>query len=138
MPDVYYQIPEGQIAHEVIEGEVIILRFDTGFYFSLNGSAVNLWQWILEGASQSQILDAFEPLNPEQTAALEAFLGRLVKENLVVPTDQPTSPTTPTVPKGEVRFELPSMEKYGDMQDMLLADPIHEVDEAGWPKLQSN
>ena len=25
------------------------------------------------------------------------------------------------------------MEKYDDMQELLLLDPIHEVDEAGWP-----
>jgi hypothetical protein len=27
----------------------------------------------------------------------------------------------------------PSFEKYSDMQEMLLLDPIHEVSEAGWP-----
>jgi hypothetical protein len=138
MADVYYRIPEGQIAHEVIEGEVIILRFDTGFYFSLNGSAVNLWQWILEGAGWQQILEAFEPLNSDQIAALEAFMERLVKDNLIIKTDEATPSVTMTLPRHEVRFERPSMEKYGDMQDMLLADPIHEVDEAGWPRIQSN
>jgi len=138
MSNVYYRIPEGQVAHEVIEGEVIILRFDTGFYFSLNGSAVTLWEWISAGANWQQILEAFEPLNPDQTVILETFMDRLVKENLAIKTeDAPTSPI-PTLPRHAVRFEQPSMEKYGDMQDMLLADPIHEVDEAGWPRLQSN
>ncbi len=138
MSNVYYQIPEGQVAHEIIEGEVIILRFDTGFYFSLNGSAVNLWQWLSEGASWQQMLEAFEPLTPDQTATLEAFMERLVKDNLVIKATEPTASTVPTLPKQAIRFELPAMEKYGDMQDMLLADPIHEVDEAGWPRLQSN
>jgi hypothetical protein len=27
-------------------------------------------------------------------------------------------------------------EKYTDMESLLLADPIHEVDEQGWPKLK--
>ena len=30
-------------------------------------------------------------------------------------------------------FEAPILQKYTDMQDLLLLDPIHEVDEAGWP-----
>ena len=30
-------------------------------------------------------------------------------------------------------FERPKLGKYTDMQDLLLADPIHEVDEQGWP-----
>jgi hypothetical protein len=25
------------------------------------------------------------------------------------------------------------MEKYEDMRDLLVLDPIHEVDEGGWP-----
>jgi hypothetical protein len=27
----------------------------------------------------------------------------------------------------------PVMNKHSDMQELLLLDPIHEVDEAGWP-----
>jgi len=137
MSNTYYRIPESQVAHEVIEGEVIILRFDTGFYFSLNGGAVNLWEWIAAGASWQQMLEAFEPLNSDQTAALEAFIKRLANENLVIKTEEAPA-VVATLPRQSVRFENPSMEKYGDMQDMLLADPIHEVDEAGWPRLQSN
>ena len=31
----------------------------------------------------------------------------------------------------------PNFEKYSDMQEMLLADPIHEVSYGdGWPKLK--
>jgi hypothetical protein len=28
----------------------------------------------------------------------------------------------------------PVLEKYTDMQELLLLDPIHDVEEAGWPK----
>jgi hypothetical protein len=27
----------------------------------------------------------------------------------------------------------PVLDKYTDMQELLLLDPIHEVDDAGWP-----
>ena len=33
-------------------------------------------------------------------------------------------------------FEAPILHKYTDMQDLLLLDPIHEVDEAGWPSVK--
>jgi len=29
------------------------------------------------------------------------------------------------------------VEKYTDMQDLVLLDPVHEVDERGWPHVQS-
>ena len=28
---------------------------------------------------------------------------------------------------------LPRLRKYTDMQDLLLLDPIHEIDQSGWP-----
>ena len=134
MTDIRYQILEGKVAHELIDGEVIVLQFDTGYYFSLNDGAARLWQWTVDGAAWPQVLAAFDSLTPEQSAALDAFMERLVQENLVVRASGPAPVSAAVLPKGEVRFELPTMEKYGDMQDLLLSDPIHEVDEAGWPR----
>jgi hypothetical protein len=133
MSDFRYEIPEGKVAHEMIDGEVIVLQFDTGFYYSLSSGAAQVWQWIADGASWSEIRAAFESLNAEQATALQAFGDRLASENLVTKLDEAPAGTA-NLPKGTQRFEFPTMEKYGDMQDLLLADPIHEVDEAGWPK----
>jgi len=30
-------------------------------------------------------------------------------------------------------FEEPQLEKYEDLQDIILLDPVHRVDDAGWP-----
>jgi len=35
-------------------------------------------------------------------------------------------------------FEKPKLQKFTDMQDLLLLDPIHEVDEAGWPHTRND
>jgi hypothetical protein len=131
-----YQILENKVSHELIDGEVMVLQFDTGFYYSLNDGAARVWQWMAEGATWPQICEAFEPLQPDQAAALEAFAERLAQENLVVKTEA-AAPGASTLPHHEVLFEFPRMEKYGDMQDLLLADPIHEVDDAGWPRPQA-
>jgi hypothetical protein len=34
-------------------------------------------------------------------------------------------------------FEAPELVAYTDMQELLLLDPIHEVDERGWPHANS-
>ncbi len=31
------------------------------------------------------------------------------------------------------RFSAPTLSVYSDMEDLLLLDPIHDVDETGWP-----
>ena len=34
----------------------------------------------------------------------------------------------------KIPFEEPKLEKYSDMEDLLLLDPIHDVEDEGWPK----
>ena len=34
---------------------------------------------------------------------------------------------------GRVPFEAPSFTTFTDMQDIILLDPVHEVDARGWP-----
>jgi hypothetical protein len=36
------------------------------------------------------------------------------------------------------RFEPPILRTFEDMQDLLLLDPIHEVDEMGWPNAKKD
>jgi hypothetical protein len=57
----------------------------------------------------------------------------LLEENVSGPGQEPASP----LPKGEIDFEPPKFAKYNDMQNLLLSDPIHDVDETGWPNLES-
>jgi hypothetical protein len=35
-------------------------------------------------------------------------------------------------------FVAPVLHKHTDMQDLLLLDPIHEVDETGWPSVKKD
>ena len=37
------------------------------------------------------------------------------------------------VPRSALEFAPPRLEKYSDLEDLLVLDPIHDVDEAGWP-----
>ena len=35
-------------------------------------------------------------------------------------------------------FTTPTLEIFSDMQDILLLDPVHDVDERGWPINKNN
>ena len=38
-------------------------------------------------------------------------------------------------PRPREEYGKPTIDSYGDLQDLLLLDPIHEIaPEAGWPK----
>lgn len=116
-----YLVNTQKAVSETIDGETIIIHLETGSYYSLNPSGTALWNAILGGR-----------LVPAGNEAIDAFMERLVNEELVI--------QEPSVTDGAVEdassFPNPEIEKYEDMQEMLLADPIHDVDTAGWPKLK--
>jgi len=136
MTDFRYEILTNKIAHEVIDGEVIVLQFDTGFYFSIASEGVELWKWLEEGVSYQQIVDAFVPLREDQLKRLNAFFEVLESEKIVKKTEMATPHARASIlPAQKVPFPNLTLERYGDMQDLLMADPIHEVDAAGWPSI---
>ena len=136
MSEISYQIIEHKVAHEIIDGEAIVIHFDSGNYYSFTGLSSQLWQWIAAGATRRQILEAFQPLTPEQIHAFDEFMDSLVAEEIlaIVPAPEGRQPLSP-LPAGEVPFAPPAFVKYNDMQNLLISDPIHEVDETGWPHL---
>jgi hypothetical protein len=64
------------------------------------------------------------------------LLVQLQQENLIVPVDGETAVDLQPSNNGHDKpsFTPPLLHKYSDMQELLLLDPIHDVDEAGWPK----
>ena len=119
------------IIHELLNDEVIIANLNDGIYYSIRGSGILIWQLLLAGHT----LPSIESLFSEKYGAiptLAPFLDRLLKENLLIsaPSSSPSLPslTWPTA------FSPPELERYDEMKNLLKLDPIHEVDEQGWPQ----
>ena len=71
----------------------------------------------------------------EATASARTFLASLeglglVAEGEAAPDALPPAPARPAVRRA---FCEPRVETFSDLQDLFLVDPIHDVDEAGWP-----
>lgn len=130
------------VIHETIDGEVIVINLASGNYYSVKGSGAEIWDVIESspGADESTIAAAAAARfgrSPEEVAPdIADFLEALQREELVAATANgtrvPPAPTNGTA-DGSRAFEPPLLEKYTDMQDLVLLDPVHEVDGAGWP-----
>ena len=125
------------VVAETIEGETVILHHRTGTYYDGSGSATLLWTAVESGAdaqSLSKLLHAAYGIDAESASgAADGFLAFLLAHDLV--TEHPGSPE-PFAFQGpqEASFSAPELLVHTDLADMLLLDPIHEVDEAGWPQ----
>lgn len=129
-----------EIVHEAVDGEVIAIDLADGSYYSLAGSGPAIWEMLGGGASETEIaigLEArFDAGGSDIAAAASALLGQLREYGLIVASDEGTAVGAPPAPSAAEKspFEAPRLERYNDMKDYFLLDPIHEVDTAGWPR----
>lgn len=134
------QIDPG-IVHQTIDGEAVIINLESGCYYSLTGTAAEIWALLERGVSAAVLAETLRTRYEAEAGAIEesvaSFLAELSNEGLVTTTipvapiksKQQASPTTHARPS----YQGPVLQKYTDMQDLLLIDPIHEVAESGWP-----
>lgn len=136
-----FRINSPSVAWENFEDETILVNLETGEYFSTRESGAEIWRRLAEGASLSEVCAALLALYDVEQArvesALHAYVETLRDRDLIVPADAsaPTGRTETIAPNAAPKlvFVEPAIEVYSDMQDLLLLDPIHEVDESGWP-----
>ena len=139
-PDQRYAVNEPTVIQEIIDGEAIIADLGRGFYYSLDAIGSQIWSALVAGNSAREIIDGlamrFDADRETVAAGTSALLDRLVAEALIIPQDRGAMPAgQPQFNRLEVTaFAAPVLSKYTDMEQLLLLDPIHEVDETGWPR----
>ena len=128
------------ISESFDDGESVVVNLDNGFYFSLNPVGGWMFDLLGSGMSVDDVTDAVgrhSDAAPDTIrAAVLEFAGRLLDEALLAP-GAPEAELPETRPREwsdrRAAFEAPRLTAYTDMQDLLLADPIHDYDETGWP-----
>ena len=143
-PNDLYKINAPTVIHEVIDDEVVIIHFDTGNYYSLRDVGLDIWRLVESGATLNEVQEIVSQMYEDGgdiEGTISQFIVELRREGLIEIVD---AKHTPGEQKADLQvefnnererqvFEPPVLHKYSDMQELLLLDPIHEVDEAGWP-----
>ncbi len=133
-----YRMNAPGVIHETLDGEAVIVNLLTGTYYSLDRVGGVIWNLLISGMNSAetvqQLETAFDADNATLTVAVAGLTATLVEEELIVPIKDEDIPVPHATPAGErLPFEKPVLHRYTDMQELLLLDPIHEVDERGWP-----
>jgi len=135
----YFRLPGTHIVAESVDGEALIINLDTGSYYSAEGTADAIWSLLSRGVSVEETTTRMEEQWEAETGLVAASVRRLAselaKEGLLVPaaagSDVLAEPAAK--PSSRAPFTPPELRKYTDMQELLVLDPVHEVDEEGWP-----
>lgn len=124
------------VIHEVLDGEVIIANLEGGMYYSLGGVGVDVWGGLVGGAPVDRIVSELATACAADESLVAAEVRRLVDElraeELITPRGG-ADESAPAISITTMAFETPVLEKYADMQQLLLLDPIHDVGDSGWP-----
>ena len=131
-----YKLNEAKMFADVTNNIAIVINSETGIYYAMNNCGSIVFQAILDGCSKESIVENLKkiescPVDIEQK--LQLFIDDLLQKEIIVEGGQSSKNSTfdETVIKQD-NFEMKVLE-YADAQEMLLADPIHDVDESeGW------
>ena len=119
-------------------GEIVVLNANTGVYFSLTDLAAAVWRDLAAGHAVGSIISGIARVDAGVADAVATFINSLQQAELMRPTSRGrTEALAPEsvvlVGRGETKL---TMQSFEDMKDLILADPIHDVDDQlGWPAL---
>jgi len=130
---------------ETLEGEAIVINLETGAYYSLRGVGAQAWELFAEPVTLADLAERVAVLGgwpvAEVAPAVAAMVRMLLEEGLIVaePAAAPGFLGPPDEGTGTdpVRTAL-AIERYTDVQELLALDPVHDVDEVGWPVRQAD
>lgn len=134
-----YMISQSFVVSEDFGDEYVVLNLQTGKYFSFRGSASSLWRDLILGYQPHAILDELNSFAYPDAAKVSFFIDQLILEELLSESNNTLVPSSPSIFIKLVKNggEPPNFEVFDDMADLILADPIHDVEEdIGWPSIR--
>ena len=131
----YMLADPSMIRARMFDDEIVAAHFATGVYYSFRGAAAEVWCGLMAGIPIdhiAQIVAVHSSLSSEDfTQATYDFVAALEREQLIKPAAVKKDHWEPKIPP--IPFGLPAYERYTDMEELLLLDPVHDVDGTGWP-----
>jgi hypothetical protein len=129
-----YRAPGADVASQEFGDETIIIRLNVGVYYSLNPAAAAVWRLACAGHTLDETLEACSGGGVALDEDIAAIWESFVQAELVRPA-QPGADPPAAAPAAALDCR-PGMTQYTDMQDLFALDPVHDVDESGWPSTQ--
>ena len=131
-----YSLNEAKMFSDIADGVAIVINSETGIYYGMNELGTAVFEAIIAGASTENIGAALQtiPNAPNDIQSrVDAFVAALQHFEILIP-GQPkqAAPSFEEATAISSNFEM-TVQEYNDAQELLLADPIHEVKvEDGW------
>lgn len=137
-----YALNETKMFADITDGIAIIINSDTGVYYGMNPLGTAVFEKLIAGTDNTNILKALQKLSNvpnDIDNKLQKFIAELIAKELIIPADiNQNEVEFATDISTENNFEM-CLNEYSDAQELLMADPIHEIKEdTGWTPEKSS
>ena len=133
-----YQLNEIKMFADITDGIAIIINSETGIYYGMNAFGTQVYENLANGVSTDKIWETIKDYGVDEDN-YNAFINALIEKEILL--SAPNSNQEVNMDKNIAQndgFEL-VLKEYNDAQELLLADPIHEVkEEEGWSPEKSS
>ena len=131
-----FEIAEPDCVAEDFGSEVVVLNSATGVYFSLTDLAAAVWRDLMVGHSVYSLISGIGRIDRQASQATIDFIRKLEMAGLIRQrrASVPIASSAESIVLTTAGKTGLTIQSFDDMKDLILADPIHDVDEEiGWP-----
>jgi hypothetical protein len=135
------------ITHERLDDEVMAINLETGVYFALDDVAADAWTLLVAGVGLGRVVTVLAEryeVDPDRVHSDLVIYATALEHNRLLVRDDDVGRTAPATlvelpaPTGPLEYAAPAVSRYDDLEALLRLDPVHEVDEAGWPVMRAD
>ena len=133
-----FAINDSKMFYDMADGQAIVINFQTGMYYGMSSLGSAAADAFVRGASFSggeKGLLALKGCPEDMPERLKAFVQDLLDKEIFVETEG-AGEDAPALFEDQALADgfLLEVSEYAEAQDLILADPIHDVDvDMGWP-----
>lgn len=147
---ICFKINVPGVVFENYGDEIVLINLDNGNYYSMTNEAAEIFSLIEKGLTQNEIIreimKKYEGNIENIQNTVNQFIADLQEEDLIIPLEtiiddnsrKNDAEIQPQLDSQKPVFATPVLNRYSDMQDLISLDPVHEVDESGWPNTKND
>ena len=130
-----YKLNESKMFADVTDGIAIIINSETGLYYGLNELGTAIYENLANGASLQDIITCLKSIGAPADIEnkVNGFVHDMTDKEILIESAASTAEVKINKEMASRENFALSIKEYNDAQELLLADPIHEVkEETGW------
>ncbi len=132
------KVIEDSLEWERVNGEVIVVSFTSGKYFSLSGTAADVWHTFTIGIDESQLIELLASnwhVEGLSLKDIKPFIEDCLIEGLISEVSARKPDLVIELPSDLDRSKWinPSLMTFGNLKDLIMVDPVHDASLINWP-----